>query len=172
MLLQQGDPLHLVQEGESKWGHSCQSHGWCIIGWALYVRNVLASHPPCWRPSTITAGRTADPQGREAPMSHPCWHNYQQEVYKVNLLNRNLNRGSKGDSGIPLATLLRIAPPHWCGPGGEPDGGGITHQPNTSHHLSLPAPGSDGYCLLQIQNCMRHLPEMLNFMNLKLKGKS
>ena len=30
---------------------------------------------------------------------------------------------------------------------------------------------SDGHCLLQVQNCIRCLPEMLNFMNLKLKVK-
>ena len=43
--------------------------------------------------------------------------------------------------------------------------------PDTSHHLSLPAPRSDDHCLPWIWNCIRCLPEMLNFMNLKLKAK-
>ena len=43
---------------------------------ALYVRNISAAHPSCHRPSATMAGRTANPQGREVPMSHPHQHNY------------------------------------------------------------------------------------------------
>ena len=37
--------------------------GWCIIGLAFCVRNVLAAHPPHGRPSTATTGRTATLRG-------------------------------------------------------------------------------------------------------------
>ena len=58
---------------------------WCIIGWASCVRNVLAAHPPCQRPSATMAKRTTNPQGREALMSHPHQCNCQQEVHEINL---------------------------------------------------------------------------------------
>ena len=56
--------------------------GQCTTGLALCARNVLAAHPPCQRPSTTTARRTANPQGREAPTSHPHQHNHQHEVMR------------------------------------------------------------------------------------------
>ena len=48
------------------------NHLWTVH----YVRNVLAAHLSCWRPSTATARRTANPQGREVPTSHPHPHSY------------------------------------------------------------------------------------------------
>ena len=69
-------------------------------------------------------------------------------------LNRNLDGGSKGGSGVPHATSFGIAPlPHWHGPGREPDGGGTTCQPNTS-----PSP----------QSSCTQIGLMLSSMNLEL----
>ena len=48
------------------------------------VRSALATCLPHQRPSA-TMGRTSNPQGREALMSHPHQHNCQQEVYEVKL---------------------------------------------------------------------------------------
>ena len=84
--------------------------GWCIIGLASCVRNVLAAHPPLQKPFATTARRTANPQGREAPMSHPHWHNSPLRCMRLILLNRNLDGGLKGYSGIPWDTLLGITP--------------------------------------------------------------
>ena len=41
------------------------------------------------------------------------------------------------DSSFPWAALFGIPHPIGAAPGGEPDGDGTSHQPNTSHHLSL-----------------------------------
>ena len=57
----------------------------CTIGSASCAKNVTATCLLHWTSSTATAGRTANPQGREAPMSYLCLHNHQQEVYEVNL---------------------------------------------------------------------------------------
>ena len=59
--------------------------GQYIIGWALRAKSAMAVCPPCQRASDAMGRRTANPQGREAQMSHPHWHNHQQEVYEVNL---------------------------------------------------------------------------------------
>ena len=69
-------------------------------------------------------------------------------------------------SGIPPAPLV-------YSPGGEPDGEGATHEPNTSHHLSLSThPDQTATAFLPIQNHIRCLPKMLSFMNLKLRVRS
>ena len=95
-------------------------------------------------------------QGRAGPISHPHQHNCQQEVYRV-----TPPRGFKGDSSIPWAALLGIAPPLCAALKGEPDGEGATHQPNVLR--------SNGYWPLQVQNSTRHLSKMLNSMDLKLQ---
>ena len=72
------------KEGQMR-AQSSTTSGQYIIGWTSCARNVLAAHPPCQRPSAAMVRRTANPQGREAPVSHPCQHNHQQEVYEANL---------------------------------------------------------------------------------------
>ena len=74
-----------VRRSAKNRAQSSITSGQCIIGSALCTRNVSAAHPPCWKPSAVMARRTTNPQGREAPMSHPHQCNCQQEVYKVNL---------------------------------------------------------------------------------------
>ena len=64
---------------------SSTTSGWCTIGLALCVKNVTVTCLPHWTPSAAMAGRTTNPQEREALMSNPCWHNCQQEAYGVNL---------------------------------------------------------------------------------------
>ena len=51
----------------------------------LMCKKCYSYHLPHQTPSSTTASRTANPQEREALMSYPCWHNCQQEEYRVNL---------------------------------------------------------------------------------------
>ena len=62
--------------------HSSITSRQCIIGLASCARNVLAAHPLLKKPFTTMATRPVNPQGREAPMSYPLWHNHQQEVMR------------------------------------------------------------------------------------------
>ena len=134
-----------------------------IIGWDWCARSVMAVWPCHQRPSATMGRKDANCQGRKVPMSHPCQHNHHQKLYRVTPA-----RGFEGDSGIPQATLLGIALPLGTALEGELEGESITQQPYTSLHLSLPLLKSNDYCLLQVQNHMRHLSGMLNSMNLKL----
>ena len=53
------------------------SHLWTVhYMFGSCVRNVLAAHPSCRKPSTTMARRTANPQRREVPISHPHQHNH------------------------------------------------------------------------------------------------
>ena len=72
------------KEGQKRAQWSATSR-WHIIGWALCAKGAMATHPPLPKPFATIARRTANPQGREVLMSHPHWHNHQQEVYEVNL---------------------------------------------------------------------------------------
>ena len=140
----------------------------CTTGFAWCVTNVTTTHQPHQTPSTAMAGRTANPQEREAPMSQSCLDNCQQETY-MELISPNWEseQRSQGEFGFHWAALLGMPPIHWHGPGGEPDGEGTTHQPATSCHL-FSCTSRPGGCLL-IQNHTRHLPAMLDFISLRLK---
>ena len=54
--------------------------GQYIIGWALCAKSAMAVHPPGQKPSNTMSRRIANPQGREALMSHPHQCNCQLEV--------------------------------------------------------------------------------------------
>ena len=81
-----------------------------IIGWALCAKSAMASHPPLPKPFTATARRTANPEGREAPMSHPIGITTSRRLWGQSILNGNVDGGLEGDSGIPQAAYLGIAP--------------------------------------------------------------
>ena len=109
------------------------------------------------RLSAATGGKDVSHQGRAVPISHPHWHNHQQDVYKV-----TPPRGCKRDSSVPWATLVGIAPPLSAALKGKPGLEGTTCQPYASYHLSPPALRSNGYCPLQVWNSTRCLSEMVN----------
>ena len=64
------------KEGQNEGTHSQPPVDGALWGWVLYARNTSAAHPSCWRPSTVMARKTANPQGREVQMSHPHQPNY------------------------------------------------------------------------------------------------
>ena len=66
-------------------GQLSTTFGQCTTGLAWCATNVTTTHQPHQTPSTATAGRTANPQEREAPMSQPHQGNCQQKTGRVNL---------------------------------------------------------------------------------------
>ena len=83
-------------------------------------------------------------------------------------LNGNLDRGSKGGSGISWATLSGIAPAlsAWTWMEDQTEElppANLTHP----HHPSLPVPKLDCWCLSRIQSCLQHSPKILDVNNVR-----
>ena len=70
----------------------------------------MDTHPPHWRPPTTKGRRNANPQGREAPVSHPHWHNCQQEMHKVNISQMETKIRTQGGPQHPSGCPMRDSP--------------------------------------------------------------
>ena len=148
-------------------GQLSNTYGWCTTGSAWCATNVTTTHQPHQTPSTAMAGRTANPQETEAPRVSLVQITASRRHTELISPNQESEQRSQGEFGFPLGCLIRDTPSHWHSPGGEPDGEGATHQPTTSHHLFSHTSGPGG-CLL-IWNHTRHLPAVLDLINLRLK---
>ena len=89
-----------------------------------------------------------------------------QRCMSPSILNRNLDRGTQGRFQCTFGCLFGDSPAPLAQPWRRTKWRRHHLPPGTSHHLSIPALGLNGYCLLHIWNCIRSLPKMLD---LKLK---
>ena len=157
MLLQWADPLPLVQERGSKWGHHSQPP----------VDSALQAGPRMWEmlqlpvhqvgPSTTTARRTANLRGGRS-----------QWVILISITTSTKCARSifpKWDPGQRIYGRIQCPLGHLMGHSPSPISMALEENqteeappanPTHPHHLSLPAPRSDCCCILQIQNCLQH----------------
>ena len=82
-------------------GQSSTTCGECTTGSAWCVTNVTTTHQPHQTPSATIAGRTANPQGREAPMSQPHPDNCQ--LISPNWESEQRSQGNLASLGAALS---------------------------------------------------------------------
>ena len=92
-------------------GQLSPTFGQHTTGLAWCATNATTTHQPHQTPYAAMAGRTANPQEREASMSQPCQSNCQQETCRVNLFSSRIWTGESRGTQLPLGCLIGDIPP-------------------------------------------------------------
>ena len=151
-------------------GQSSTTFGQCTTGLAWCATNVATTCQPHQTPSATMASRTVNPQEKETQWVRLIRVTACRRHPELISPNWESEQRGQGELNFPLAALLGTPPPHQHSPGREPDGEGTTCQPAMSHHL-FSYTSWPGSCPL-LWNHTRHLPAVLDFVNLRLKVKT